>query len=63
MMWLQTKSSDSEACTHALLKLNAFAIKNVTWYWLLELSNNRRDHERSQSSSKNDDENKVSEAI
>ena len=62
-MQLRTKSSDSEACTHALLELNTSVIKNATRHRLLELSNNRRDHERFQSSSKNNDENEASEAI
>jgi len=62
-MQLRTKSSDSEACTHALLGLNAPAIENATRRQLLELSNNRRDHERPQGSSENDDENEASEAI
>ena len=62
-MRLRTKSSDSEACTHALLELNASAIKNAMRCRLLELSNNHHVHERSQSSSENDDENKASEAI
>ncbi len=63
MMQLQTKSSDSKACIHALLELNASAIKNAMWYWLFELSNNHHDHERFQNSSKNDDENKASKTI
>jgi len=60
---LRTKLSDSEACTHALLKLNASAIESAMQCQLLELLNNRCDHERSQSSSENDDENKASKAI
>ncbi len=62
-MWQWLKSSDDETCTHALLELIAFAIKNVTRHWLLELSNNYHYHEESQSSCKNDDENKAFEAI
>jgi len=62
-MQLRMKSSDSEACTHALLELNASVIKNAMQRRLLELLNNRCDHERSQSSSENDDENEASEAI
>jgi len=61
-MQLRMKSSDSEACTHALLELNASVIKNATRHRLLELSNNHHDHEKSQSSSENDDENRASEA-
>ncbi len=62
-MQLRMKSSDSEACTHALLELNSSAIKNATRYRLLKLLNNHRDHERFQSSNENDDENEASEAI
>ncbi len=62
-MQLRIKSSNSKACIHALLESDAFAIKNATWCQLLELSNNHCDHERFQSSSKNDDENEASEAI
>ncbi len=62
-MQLQIKSSDDEACTHALFELIAPAIKNVTRCWLLELLNNRRHHEESQSSSEDDDENEALEAI
>ena len=57
------KSSDDEACTHALLKLIASAIKNATRCWLLELLNNHHHHEESQSSSEDDDENEALEAI
>ncbi len=62
-MWLQMKSSDDEACTHALLELIASAIKNGTRCWLLELLNNHHHHEESQSSSEDDDENEALEAI
>ena len=62
-MQLRLKSSDDETCTHALLKLIAFAIKNVTKHQLLELLNNHCYHEESQSSCKNDDENEASEVI
>ncbi len=62
-MQLQIKSSNDEACTHALLELIAFAIKNVTRCWLLELLNNCCHHEESQSNSKDDDENEALEAI
>ncbi len=62
-MQLQRKSSDSEVCTHALLELNASAIENAMQCWFLKLLNNHHDHERFQSSSKNDDENEASEAI
>ncbi len=62
-MQLQIKSSDNKACIHAFLKLIAFAIKNVTKCWLLELLNNHHYYEKSQSSSKDDDENEALEAI
>jgi len=62
-MQLQIKSSNDEACIHALLKLIAFAIKNVTKYWLFKLLYNCYHHEESQSSSEDDDENKAFEAI
>ncbi len=63
MMQLQLKSSNDETCIHALFKLIAFAIKNVTKHQLLELSNNYHYHKEFQSSCKNDDENEASEAI
>ncbi len=62
-MWLQIKSSDSKACIHALLELIAFAIKNVTKCWFLELLNNHYYYEESQSSSKDNDENEALKAI
>ncbi len=60
-LWL--KSSDDKTCTHALLELITFVIKNATKCQLLELLNNHRYHEESQSSCKNDDENEASKAI
>jgi len=63
MMQLRLKSSNDETCIHALLELIASAIKNATRHRLLKLLNNRRYHEESQSSCKNDDENEASEAI
>ncbi len=63
MMRLQIKLSDDEACTHALLELIAFAIKNVTRCWLLKLLNNSHHHEESQSNNEDDDENEALEAI
>jgi len=62
-MQLQLKSSNDETCIHALLELIAFAIKNATKHQLLELLNNHRYHEESQSSCKNNDKNEVFEAI
>jgi len=63
MMQLQLKSSNDETCTSALLELIASAIKNVIKRQLLELLNNHYYHKESQSSCKNNDENKASEAI
>ncbi len=63
IMWLWLKSSDNETCIHALLELIAFAIKNVTRHWLLELLNNRHYYKEFQSSCKNNDENEAFEAI
>ncbi len=60
-LWL--KSSNNETCTHALLELIAFAIKNTMKCWLLKLLNNHYYHEEFQSSCKNDDENETFEAI
>ncbi len=62
-MQLQLKSSDDKTCIYTLLKLIAFVIKNAMRHWLLKLLNNHCYHEESQSSCKNDDENKTSEAI
>jgi len=62
-MQLRLKSSDDETCTHALLELIAFAIKNATRHQLLELLNNHHYHEEFQSSCKNDDENEAFETI
>ena len=62
-MWLQIKLSNDEACTHALLKLIASAIKNVTRCWLFKLSNNCCHHKESQSDNEDDDENEALEAI
>ncbi len=62
-MKLRMKSLNDEACTYALLKLIASAIKNATKCWLLELLNNHRHHEESQSSSEDDNENEALEAI
>ncbi len=62
-MQLRMKSLDDEACTHALLKLIASAIKNAIRCWLLELLNNHHHHKKSQSSSENNDENEALETI
>ncbi len=57
------KSSDDEACTHALLELIASAIKNATRCWLFKLLNNHHHYEEFQNSNKDDDENKALKAI
>ncbi len=62
-MQLQMKSSDDEACTHALLELIASAIKNATRCWLFKLLNNHHHYEEFQNSNKDDDENKALKAI
>ena len=62
-MQLRMKSSDCEACTHALRKMNASTIENATRCWLLKLLKNRCNHEESQSNCKDDDENKASKVI
>ena len=63
MMQLWMKLLDDKACIHALLKLIAFAIKNVTKCWFFKLFNNCYHHKEFQSSSENDDENEAFEAI
>ncbi len=62
-MQLWIKSSDDEACTHALLELIASAIKNATRCWLFKLLNNHHHHEKSQSNNEDDDENEALEVI
>ena len=62
-MQLQIKLSNDEACTHALLELIAFAIKNVTRCWFFKLLNNYHHHKESQSNSENNDENEAFKAI
>ncbi len=57
------KSSNDEACIHALFELIASAIKNVTKCWLFKLLNNHYYHEEFQSSSEDDNENEAFEAI
>ncbi len=62
-MWLQMKSSDSQAYSDALFKLNASLIEYVTRHQLHELLNYCFNYEESQGNSKNDDENKAAEAV
>ncbi len=57
------KSSDSQAYSDALFKLNASLIEYATRHRLHELSSHRLNHEESQNNSKNDDENEVAEAV
>ncbi len=62
-MWLQIKSSDSQAYSDALLELNASSIKYAARCQLHELLNHCLNHEESQGNSENDDENKAAEAV
>ncbi len=62
-MQLRMKSSDSQAYSDALLKLNASLIKYAMRHWLHELLNYHLNHEESQSNSENDDENEAAEAV
>ncbi len=57
------KSSDSQAYSDALFKLNASSIEYATRRRLHELSSHRLNHEESQSNSKNDDGNEAAEAV
>ncbi len=62
-MWLRMKSSDSQAYSDALFKLNASSIEYAIKRWLHELLNHRLNHEESQGNSKNDDENEAAKAV
>ncbi len=62
-MRLRMKSSDSQAYSDALLKLNASSIEYATRCWLHKLSNHRLNHKESQGNSENDDENEAAEAV
>ncbi len=62
-MQLRMKSSNSQAYSDALLKLNASSIEYATRRWLHELSSHHLNHEESQDNSKNDDENEAAEAV
>jgi len=57
------KSSDSQAYSDALLELNASSIEYAARRRLHELSSHHLNHEKSQSNSENDDENKAAEAV
>ncbi len=57
------KSSDSQAYSDALFKLNASSIKYVMRRWLYKLSNHHFNHEESQDNSENNDENEAAEAV
>jgi len=57
------KSSDSQAYSDSLFKLNASSIEYVTKHQLHELLNHHLNHEESQDNSENDDENKAAEAV
>ncbi len=62
-MWLQMKSSDSQAYFDALLKLNASSIKYAMKHWLHKLLNHCLNHEEFQDNSENDDKNEAAEAV
>ncbi len=57
------KLSDSQAYTDALLKLNTSLIKNALWRWCYKLSNYHFNHEKFQSDSKNENENKAFKTV
>ncbi len=57
------KSSDRQAYSDALFKLNASSIEYASRRRLHELSSHRRNHEESQDDSKNDDENEAFRAV
>jgi len=62
-MQLRMKSSDSQAYSNALFKLNVSSIKNAARHQQYELLNRCFDHEESQDNSKNDDENVTFETV
>jgi len=62
-MQLRMKSSDSQAYSDELFKLNASLIEYVTRHRLHELLNYHFNHEESQDNSENDDENETAEAV
>ena len=62
-MQLQMKSSDRQAYSDALLKLNASSIKYASRCRLHKLLSHHCNHEESQDNSKNDDENEAFKAV
>ena len=62
-MQLRMKSSDHQAYSDALFKLNASSIEYASRCQLYELSNHHRNHEESQDDSENDDENEAFRAV
>ncbi len=62
-MQLRIKSSDSQAYSDALLELNASLIKYAARRQLHKLSSHCLNHEKSQSNSKNDNENEAAKAV
>jgi len=57
------KSSDNQAYSDALLKLNASSIEYAIRCQLHELLNHHFNHEESQDNSENDDKNKAAKAV
>ncbi len=62
-MQLRMKSSNSQAYSDALFKLNTSSIKYATRRWLHKLLNHCLNHEEFQDNSENDDENEAAEAV
>jgi len=62
-MQLRMKSSNYQAYSYALLKLNASSIKYNLKHRLHKLLNHYCNHEESQDDSKNDDENETFKAV
>ncbi len=62
-MWLRMKSSDRQAYSDALLKLNASSIEYASRRWLHELLSHHRNHKEFQSDSENDDKNEAFETV
>jgi len=57
------KSSDRQAYSDALFKLNASLIEYASRHWLHKLLSHHRNHEEFQDDSENDDENKAFKAV
>ena len=62
-MQLRIKSSNSQAYSDALFKLNASSIEYATRRWLHKLLSHHLNHEEFQGNSENDDENEAAEAV